>query len=78
MKVRKAIGFDKLKQREIAVDFVLDKKQVEGIVKSFFDIMDYGEREVWLRKNVSKSKIICFSLSCNLLIYVILFSKSSP
>ena len=58
MKVRKAIGFDKLKQREIAVDFVLDKKQVEGIVKSFFDIMDYGEREVWLRKNVSKSKII--------------------
>ena len=58
MKVRKAIDFDKVKQREIVVDFTLDKKQVKKIIKNFFNIMDYGERQAWLKKNVSKSKII--------------------
>ena len=58
MKVRKAIDFDKVKQSEIVVDFILDKKQVKEIVKNFFNVMNYGERQVWLDKNVSKSKII--------------------
>ena len=35
MKVRKAIDFDKVKQREVVVDFTLDKKQVKEIVKNF-------------------------------------------
>lgn len=58
MKVRKAIDFDKAKQREIVVDFTLDKKQVKEIVKNFFNVMDYGERQAWLDGNVSKSKIV--------------------
>ena len=58
MKVRKAIDFDRVKQREIVVDFILDKKQVKEIVKNFFNVMNYGERQVWLNKNVSKSKIV--------------------
>jgi len=58
MKVRKAIDFDKVKQREVVVDFTLDKKQVKEIVKNFFNVMDYRERQAWLNENVSKSKII--------------------
>ena len=58
MKVRKAIDFDKVEQREVVVDFTLDKKQVKEIVKNFFNVMDYRERQVWLNENVSKSKII--------------------
>tara|TARA_R110002020_G_scaffold23481_1_gene78052 strand:+ start:160 stop:354 length:195 start_codon:yes stop_codon:yes gene_type:complete len=58
MKVRKAIDFDKVKQREVVVDFTLDKKQVREIVKNFFNVMDYRERQAWLNENVSKSKII--------------------
>ena len=44
MKIRKAIDFDAVKQREVVVDFTLDKKQVEKIIKNFFNIMDYGKR----------------------------------
>ena len=58
MKVRKAIDFDKVEQREVVVDFTLDKKQVKEIVKNFFNVMDYRERQAWLNENVSKSKII--------------------
>jgi len=58
MKVRKAIDFDKIKQSEIVVDFILDKKQVKEIVKNFFNVMDYGQRREWLDKNVSSSNII--------------------
>ena len=58
MKVRKAIDFDKVKQSEIVVDFILDKKQVKEIVKNFFNVMDYGARQAWLNENVSESKII--------------------
>ena len=58
MKVRKAIDFDKVKQSEIVVDFILDKKQVKEIVKNFFNVMDYGQRREWLDKNVSSSNII--------------------
>ena len=58
MKIRKAIDFDKVKQREVVVDFTLDKKQVEKIIKNFFNIMDYGKRREWLERNVPKSKII--------------------
>jgi len=58
MKVRKAIDFDKVKQREVVVDFTLDKKQVKEIVKNFFNVMDYRERQAWLNENVSKTKII--------------------
>ena len=58
MKIRKAIDFDAVKQREVVVDFTLDKKQVEKIIKNFFNIMDYGKRREWLNKNVPKSKII--------------------
>ena len=58
MKIRKAIDFDKVKQREVVVDFTLDKKQVKEIIKNFFNIMDYGKRREWLERNVPKSKII--------------------
>ena len=58
MKVRKAIDFDKVKQREIVVDFILAKKQINEIVKNFFNVMDYGQRREWLDKNVSSSNII--------------------
>ena len=58
MKIRKAIDFDKVGQREIVAEFTLNKKQTKEIVKNFFNVMDYGERRVWLNENVSKSKII--------------------
>jgi hypothetical protein len=58
MKVRKAVDFDRVKQREIVAEFTLNKKQTKEIVKNFFNVMDYGERRVWLDKNVSKSDII--------------------
>jgi hypothetical protein len=58
MKVRKAVDFDRVKQREIVAEFTLNKKQTKEIVKNFFNVMDYGERRVWLDKNVSKSDMI--------------------
>ena len=58
MKVRKAIDFDRVKQKEIVADFILDKKQVKEIVKNFFNVMDYGARQAWLNENVSESKIV--------------------
>jgi len=58
MKVRKAIDFDKVKQREIVAEFTLNKKQTNEIVKNFFNVMDYGQRREWLDKNVSSSNII--------------------
>ena len=58
MKVRKAIDFDKVGQREIVAEFVLNKKQTKEIVKNFFNVMDYGERQAWLNENVSESKIV--------------------
>ena len=58
MRIRKAVDFDKVEQREIVVDFVLDRKQSKRIVKNFFNVMDYGQRREWLDKNVSSSNII--------------------
>ena len=39
MKIRKAVGYIIQEQRELEVDFILDKTQISEIVNSFFNKM---------------------------------------
>jgi len=58
MKIRKAVGYIVQEQRELEVDFVLDKTQVSEIVNSFFDKMEYNERRKWIFDNVPEPNAV--------------------
>ena len=58
MKIRKAIGYLVTEQREIEMDFILDKTQVSNIVNSFFDNMDYSERKNWIFGNIPEPNAV--------------------
>ena len=58
MKIRKAVGYITQEQREIEVDFILDKTQVSEIVNSFFDRMGYDERRKWIFDNVPEPNAV--------------------
>tara|TARA_B100001113_G_C20984732_1_gene567750 strand:- start:190 stop:426 length:237 start_codon:yes stop_codon:yes gene_type:complete len=58
MKIRKAVGYIVQEQRELEVDFVLDKTQVSEIVNSFFDKMEYNERKKWIFDNVPEPNVV--------------------
>ena len=58
MKIRKAVGYIIQEQRELEVDFILDKTQVSEIVNSFFDKMEYKERRKWIFDNVPEPNAV--------------------
>ena len=58
MKIRKAIGYLVPEQREIEMDFILDKTQVSNIVNSFFDNMEYSERKNWIFGNIPEPNAV--------------------
>ena len=58
MKIRKAIGYLVMEQREIEMDFILDKTQVRDIVNSFFDNMEYSERKNWIFGNIPEPNAV--------------------
>tara|TARA_B100000131_G_C17671372_1_gene432512 strand:+ start:245 stop:469 length:225 start_codon:yes stop_codon:yes gene_type:complete len=58
MKIRKAIGYLVTEQREIEMDFILDKTQVSSIVNSFFDNMEYSERKNWIFGNIPEPNAV--------------------
>ncbi len=58
MKIRKAVGYIVQEQRELEVDFIIDKTQVSEIVNSFFDKMEYDERRKWIFDNVPEPNAV--------------------
>ena len=58
MKIRKAVGYIIQEQRELEVDFILDKTQILEIVNSFFDKMEYDERRKWIFDNVPEPNAV--------------------
>jgi len=58
MKIRKAVGYITQEQRELEVDFILDKTQISEIVNSFFDRMEYNERRKWIFDNVPEPNAV--------------------
>jgi len=58
VKIRKAVGYLVTEQREIEVDFLLDKTQISEIVNSFFDKMEYHERKKWIYGNVAEPNVV--------------------
>tara|TARA_B100000287_G_scaffold370300_1_gene367691 strand:+ start:1065 stop:1286 length:222 start_codon:yes stop_codon:yes gene_type:complete len=52
MKIRKAIGYNIEEQREIEVNFLLDRTQIKEIINKFFDEMEYKDRKSWILNNV--------------------------
>tara|TARA_R100001509_G_scaffold2047_1_gene1702 strand:+ start:1049 stop:1276 length:228 start_codon:yes stop_codon:yes gene_type:complete len=58
MKIRKAVGYIIQEQRELEVDFILDKTQISEIVNSFFDKMEYDERRRWIFDNVPEPNAV--------------------
>ena len=58
MKIRKAVGYIVQEQRELEVDFILDKTQVSEIVNCFFDKMEYKERRKWIFDNVPEPNAV--------------------
>ena len=58
MKIRKAVGYIVQEQRELEVDFVIDRTQVSEIVNSFFDKMEYKERRKWIFDNVPEPNAV--------------------
>ena len=58
MKIRKAVGYLRTEQREIEVDFLLDKTQISEIVNLFFNQMDYSERRKWIYSNVPEPNVV--------------------
>ena len=58
MKIRKAVGYIIQEQRELEVDFILDKTQISEIVHSFFDKMEYNERRKWIFDNVPEPNAV--------------------
>lgn len=58
MKIRKAVGYIIQEQRELEVDFILDKTQISEIVNSFFDKMEYDERRKWIFDNVPEPNAV--------------------
>ena len=47
-----------MEQREIEMDFILDKTQVSSIVNSFFDNMEYSERKNWIFGNIPEPNAV--------------------
>lgn len=58
MKIRKAVGYIVQEQRELEVDFVIDRTQVSEIVNSFFDRMEYSEIKKWIFDNVPEPNAV--------------------
>jgi hypothetical protein len=58
MKIRKAIGYNIVEQREIEVNFLLDKTQIKEILNDFFDNMEYNEMKTWILKNVPEPNVV--------------------
>ena len=58
MKIRKAVGYIVQEQRELEVDFVIDRTQVSEIVNSFFDKMEYNEIKKWIFDNVPEPNAV--------------------
>ena len=58
MKIRKAVGYIVQEQRELEVDFVIDRTQVSEIVNSFFDKMEYNEIKIWIFDNVPEPNAV--------------------
>ena len=58
MKIRKAVGYITQEQRELEVDFIIDRTQVSEIVNSFFDKMGYNERRKWIFDNVPEPNAV--------------------
>ena len=58
MKIRKAVGYITQEQRELEVDFVIDRTQVSEIVNSFFDKMEYNEIKKWIFDNVPEPNAV--------------------
>ena len=58
MKIRKAVGYIVQEQRELEVDFVIDRTQVSEIVNSFFDKMEYNEIKKWIFDNVPEHNAV--------------------
>ena len=58
MQIRKAVGYIIQEQRELEVDFILDKTQISEIVNSFFDRMGYDERRKWIFDNVPEPNAV--------------------
>lgn len=58
MKIRKAVGYLTQEQREIEVDFILDKTQVSEIVNSYFNGMTYKERKKWIFGNIPEPNVV--------------------
>ena len=58
MKIRKAVGYITQEQRELEVDFVIDRTQVSEIVNSFFDRMEYSEIKKWIFDNVPEPNAV--------------------
>jgi len=58
MKIRKAIGYLVTEQKEIEMDFILDKTQISNIVNSFFDNMEYSERKNWIFGNIPEPNAV--------------------
>tara|TARA_B100000902_G_C27310177_1_gene917910 strand:- start:43 stop:270 length:228 start_codon:yes stop_codon:yes gene_type:complete len=58
MKIRKAVGYIIQEQRELEVDFILDKTQISEIVNSFFDRMEYDERRKWIFGNIAEPNVV--------------------
>ena len=58
MKIRKAVGYLVTEQREIEVDFLLDKTQISEIVNKFFDRMEYRERKKWIYDNIPEPNVV--------------------
>ena len=58
MKIRKAVGYIVQEQRELEVDFVIDRTQVSEIVNSFFNKMEYNEIKKWIFDNVPEPNAV--------------------
>ena len=57
MKIKIVTDYNTTEQEEVLVEAQLNHFQIDKIIQSFFNNMDYHERRAWIKKNMKKEHI---------------------
>jgi hypothetical protein len=57
MKIKIVTDYNTIKQKEVFIEAQLNHFQIDEIVQSFFNNMDYYERRAWVKENMKKEHI---------------------
>ncbi len=57
MKVKIAFDWDRMAQQELGVELNIPKHMVKSIVTSYFNQLDYADRQKWIHTNLPDKNV---------------------